>query len=132
MDFATFFKKQWVLLLNVAALLVLFLTDIVKPPNISNSLSAANLNIINIAKFIVLGVLLILMLPIEMFKEKMFAFWYWLFSIFFFCLSLACLWIYSSNYSKYTAYNSFKNQQLIIGNKYMPEAQNAIDSIKRS
>lgn len=128
MDFAAFLKDKWVILLEAVTILVLFLTDVMVPPEISGSLSASDLNTIGMARYLILGIVLLLLAPFELYKKRRHAKWYWMAALLFFGLSMAALLLYNNAYQKHTAYNGIHKERYIIGNSYLPEAKVMIDT----
>src|SRR5688500_4228533 len=101
MDFVAFFKDKWVILIEAVTILVLFLTDIMVPPEVSSSLSASDFSAISMARYLILGVVLLLLLPFELFKKRRQAKWYWFSAILFFVLSIAALLLYNNRYQQH-------------------------------
>ena len=131
LDLLTTLKKNWILIIDFAIIMVVFLTDIIKPPYISENISLSALNIVNASKFIVVGVLIFLGILVAYLSERKHIPIYITLSIIALISTSVALLFYLSSFNKFTAYNSLKKQRYIIGREYTKEAKEAIAEMRK-
>jgi hypothetical protein len=126
MQLITTIKKNWVVIADLAIIIVVFLTDIIKPPYIPENISISALNVFNASKFIVIATLIFMAILVASFNQRKHAFIYIGLSIVAFVSASIAFLFYLSTLNQVTAYNSIKKQRFVIGNKYLKEANEAI------
>jgi hypothetical protein len=126
MQVITTLKKNWVLSVDLAIIIVVFLTDIIKPPYIPENLSISALNIFSASKFLVVATLILMGILVALCNQRKHAFIYIGMSIVTLVAASVAFWFYLSSLNKVTAYNSIKKQRYVIGTRYLKEANDAI------
>lgn len=131
MDFLQFAKSQWNLILGLALAIVVVITDFVTPPSFSEDMIIARSNLSSLAKFIVAGLLLLLLVPCSIYNQKKFQWGWWIISVGLFIISMVLYFFYTRQLRQKTAYNEFEERFAVIGNNLLPLSQKAVDSLYR-
>ncbi|MGZ5253832.1 MAG: hypothetical protein ACXWV4_05640 [Flavitalea sp.] len=131
MDFLQFAKSQWNLILGVALAIVVVITDFVTPPSFSEDMIIARSNLSSLAKFIVAGLILLLLVPCSIYNQKKFQWGWWISSICLFIIAMFLYFHYNRELRQKTAYNEYEERFSVIGNNLQPLSQRAIDSLHK-
>jgi len=131
MDFLRYAKSQWNLVLGVALAIVVVITDFVTPPSFSEDMIIGRSNLPGLAKFIVAGMILLLLVPCSIFNEKKYQWRWWIISAGLFMIAMFLYFFYTRELRQKTAYNEFEERFAIIGNNLLPLSKKAVDSLYR-
>lgn len=131
MEIFSFFKEKWNLVLEFSLAVVVVVSEIVVPPNISFSFAESEVNYEVLSKFIVAGTILLTMIPCLLNNKRKHMRWWWIAAIVSFVLSIVLFFGYNRLLNEVSAYNSYAEERVIIGDKLRPIAQRAVDSVKR-
>jgi Ca2+/Na+ antiporter len=131
MDFLRYAKTQWNLILGVALAIVVVITDFVTPPSFSEDMIIARSNLSSLAKFIVAGLILLLLVPCSIYNQKKYQWIWWICSFVLFMIALFLYFFYNRELRQKTAYNEFEERFSVVGNRLLPLSRKAVDSLYR-
>lgn len=131
MDFLRYAKSQWNLVLGVALAIVVVITDFVTPPSFSEDMIIGRSNLPGLAKFIVAGLILLLLVPCSIFNQKKFQWGWWIISAGLFTIAMFLYFFYNRELRQKTAYNEFEERFAVVGNNLLPLSRKAVDSLYR-
>jgi TRAP-type uncharacterized transport system fused permease subunit len=114
----------------VIGVILVFLTDLIKPPSIPDNFPETLSNIEGSIKFIIGSVLLILIFPLSRYSDKKFQLIWWIISVVCLIGAIISFYLYANFTQKVIVYDEPNQTQIIIGYIYTPYTQIAIDSIK--
>lgn len=129
MDFLQYAKSQWNLILGVALAIVVVITDFITPPSFSEDMIIAKSNLSSFAKFIVAGLILLLLVPCSIYNEKKYQWGWWISSVVLFTIAMFLYFFYNRELRRKTAYNEFEEKFAVIGTNLLPLSQKAVDSL---
>ncbi len=132
MDITGFIKEKWNLVLGIALAIAVILTGFVIPPNISFTYAEGDINYRDFARFIVAGIILIVLVPCSIYNKKEHTWKWWVFAVFLFVLSFIFFFRYNKLVNEVTTYNRYYEERVVIGQTLLPLARRAIDSLIRS
>lgn len=130
MDFLQFFKSRWNIVIGIALAIAVVVTDFLVAPSFSVGMPIERSNFSSLAKFVVAGLILLLLLPCAIYNERKHMWYWWSLAILFFSSGFLLFFYYNSLQQSKTAYNEFSGQYVIIGESLTPLAQRAVDSVK--
>jgi hypothetical protein len=96
MDILDFIKDKWNIVLGISLAIVVVITDFIIHPKINLSLAAGQVNFDTFSKFIVAAVILLLLVPANIFRSKRYKYSWWTLAIFTFVLSIYLFFYYNS------------------------------------
>src|ERR1700761_8412348 len=105
MKILTFIKQKWNLISGLALSIVFILTKIITPPDFSDVLTQSTIDYNTFAKFIVAGVIILALVPFEIFNKKKNGVWWWASGLMMMALSIVMLIRYYDVRNKYSAQN---------------------------
>lgn len=132
MELLEYFKNKWNLVLGLSLAIVVIVTDFLVPPDFSVGMAIARSNFSSLAKFVVAGIILILLVPCSLFNKKEHTWYWWILALVLFITSFIIFFRYQSLLDQKTAYDEFSEEQVIIGDNLTNFALKAVDSVKRS
>jgi hypothetical protein len=126
------FAKKWLnVIMGIAMIIVTLLSRFVVPPYITPSFSQGQINYEIFSKFVVTAIILLILVPCILYKErKYFAGWYFT-GVIFFILALALFFFYSSLVDSKTVYDRYKQKRFVAGQTLLPIIQLELDSIAK-
>lgn len=130
MDFLNYLKSRWNLVLGIALAIAVIVTDFLVAPSFSVGMPIEKSNFSSLAKFVVAGLILLLLLPCAIFNERKHMWYWWGLAIAFFATGFILFFYYNSLQQEKTAYNEFSEEYVIIGETLTPLAQKAVDSVR--
>ncbi len=130
MKFITFLKEQWNLIASFSVAIVVFLTKIVVPPNVSLYAAAGDINYTLLAQFVVTASILILLFPFGIFKTRKYGKLWWSASVVSLVIGTVFFISYINLTDRKTGYNRFAHTRKVIGDHILPLAKEGVDSIK--
>lgn len=132
MEFLEYFKNKWNLVLGVSLAIVVVVTDFLVPPEFSVGMAIARSNFSSLAKFVVAGLLLIILVPCSIFNKRKHTWYWWTLAIILFLSAFIVFFRYQTLLDHKTAYDEFSEQQVIIGDHLTSFALRAVDSVKKT
>jgi hypothetical protein len=132
MELLEYFKNKWNLVLGVSLAIVVAVTDFLIPPEFSVGMAIARSNFSSLAKFVVAGLLLIILVPCSIFNKRKHTWYWWALAIILFSVAFIVFFRYQSLLDNKTAYDEYNEQQVIIGDHLTSFALRAVDSVKKT
>lgn len=132
MELLEYFKNKWNLVLGLSLAIVVIVSDFLVPPEFSAGMAIAKSNFSSLAKFVVAGLLLILLVPCSLFNQRKHTWYWWILAIILFLISFIIFFRYLALLDKKTAYDEYTEEQVIIGDHLTSFALKAIDSVKKT
>jgi hypothetical protein len=130
--FIQFFKKQWNLVAGIAATIVVVATDIIVPQDVSLDYAEGSINMTGLLKFLVTAVILLLSLPLTVFREKKYAWRWWGMAIASLVATGISLFFYLDFLNGHTVFYSQLGERVVVGQTLQPAPRHTIDSIERT
>lgn len=127
-----FFKKTWNQIVGVSVVIIVLLTGFVVPPVFSISIFEGEIDHASMSKFIVAGIILLTLLPCQLFNKKKHGRIWWIIAAITFICSFASYFRYNRLMDNKTGYNKYAKSRQVIGDKLIPIAQVAADSVKKA
>lgn len=127
MDFLAFVKQRWNIVLGVSLAIVTVIAEFIVRPQISYSFPVGQVNYDSLAKFMVAGFILILLVPCSIYKGKKYTWHWWIIAIVMFVTAITLFFYYNKAVNRVTAYNEYANERAIIGETLTPKAREAVD-----
>ena len=132
MDLLDYIKSRWNLVLGVSLSIVVVVTGFLVPPQFTSGMPISRSNFSSLAKFIVAGILLLVLVPCAIFNKRKHLWYWWAGAILLFAAAFFLFFHYQSDLDHKTAYDEYSDRQLIIGNTLTSLAQRAVDSVKQA
>jgi|GEM_PF-5452259 len=133
MNVIRFFKEKWNVVSGFAVTIAAVLTKFIAPPEFPNILSLGDgIDYGALSKFIILGLVLILLVPFQLFKRKKHMGWWWVLGLLSLIGSMVMLISYNNARSNKTAFNKDSHQHEIIGVHLLPLARAAVNIQKKA
>ncbi len=127
----TLLKRYWNILLAFALAFVTMISEVLISPGINQSTSLASVNILTLSKVLIVVVTLVLIYPMNRFRQKKYALKWWIASAVLLLLSLFQFFHYQSVYFNNTATDRLKEQTVVVGNTVLSAARPVYDSLMK-
>ena len=129
MDILDFIKDKWNIASGISLAIVVVITDFIIHPKINLSLAAGQVNFDTLSKFIVAAVILLLLVPANVFRSKRYKYWWWTLAIFTFVLSIFLFFYYNTYMDKVSVESDLMGRE-IIGERLTPIGQKDFEYAK--
>lgn len=130
MEFLDFIKQRWNIVLGISLAIVTVIAEFVVRPQISYSFPVGQVNYDSLAKFVVAGCILILLVPCSIYKGKKYIWHWWVLAIVTFVTAIVLFFYYNKAVNRVTAYNEYAGERFIIGETLTSKAQEAVNVAK--
>lgn len=124
-------KNTWNITVGLALVIVVFVSKFIVLPNISLDVAEGSIDYEALSKFIVAGILLLLLVPCAIYKKRKHAWKWWMAAAGCLVASLLMLFVYYETVNHSTAYNEYAKKRMVIGQTLQPDVQHVVDSLKR-
>jgi hypothetical protein len=129
MKITEFFKEYLNAIWSLGLAIMIVLTDFIIPPDISFTAAEGQINSATYSKFIVGSIVLIMLVPFTLYKEKK-HFRIWLpVALVMLVVSFFLLFKYLDLKNAASEYDSYRKKRLVVGSTYVPIAKKAVDSM---
>jgi len=132
MDFLSFFKDRWNTILQVAVILTLIISEFTIPPQFKNGLIEDQVNFASLAKFLTIGLLLLVLIPAYLFKSKKMVWIWWVGAVLTLGVALAAYFHYNDYVNVHSVVDEDAGSRIIVGDSVVPQAKIALDSFTRA
>ncbi|MGC4035702.1 MAG: hypothetical protein QM764_07045 [Chitinophagaceae bacterium] len=130
MKIVDFFKNHLTSIWSLSLAIFVLLSDFIIPPNIDLNTAEGEIDYVMLSKFIVCGIVLVLIVPFYIYNKKRHVRIWLILSVSFLIISLGLLLVYFDIRNEVTTYDRYKQKRFVSGNTLLPIVQKAVDSLK--